>query len=91
MPAGIQLFDEAGNVIFDTGDRMGRVIGVITYAGGSTQLTQAISIPSGSSPFFYVTPNPGTTNFVGLPAVSMTSTQITYGPSDGCQIFWGAY
>ena len=36
MPMGIQAFDQNGNLIFDTTDRIGRVVGVVFTNGGSS-------------------------------------------------------
>lgn len=89
MPAGLQVWDATGHLIFDTPDRMGRIVGWIdAAANNSGSTTQSISIPTGCTPFWFALADLA---FYSLPDVTMTNTSITYGHCGPCRIFYGYY
>jgi len=85
MGAGLQVWDASGNLIFDTPDRMGRIVGsVATTAPGSITFT----VPAGCTPFWFACapPNPN-----GMGNVTYSGGKITWSGASIGTLFYGYY
>ena len=76
MPAGLQVWDASGNLIFDTGDRLSRRVASVAIAAGSTG---SVTVP-GSDPIWYYVSN---RNSVGnastyTPTITLSSRTISW-------------
>jgi len=89
MATGLRVWDASGNLIFDTPDRAGRIIGFATISAGSGSI--AISLPSGVRPFFVVTSFPSNIYNPQLTISSMTTSAINYTANATFQIMYGYY
>ncbi|NMW23136.1 hypothetical protein HFP05_01605 [Rhodanobacter denitrificans] len=79
MPAGLQVWDAAGNLIFDTGDRLSRRVASIAITAGATG---SVTVP-GSDPIWYYVSN---RNSVGnastyTPKITLSSRTISWVPN----------
>lgn len=81
MAQGLQVFDAAGNIIFDTSDRVGRVLGLIRINAGDTGsftptgFTNGQVFASFQRDQTWITGN--TSQFVGaLPVISISGNTI---------------
>ena len=52
MPAGLQIWDASGNLIFDTPTRCGRVLGTVTFGTMNGSVTNAQF--AAGTPFWFV-------------------------------------
>lgn len=83
MAQGLQVFDASGNVIFDTSDRVGRVLGLIRVNAGNsgsftvTGYTNGTIFASFQRDQTWITGN--TSQFVGaIPVVHVSGPTITW-------------
>lgn len=90
MGQGLRVWDASGTLVFDTPDRMARIVGSIAVNEGTGFQTLAISLPAGVQPFWFAT-GVSTNGVNQLPDVTMSLTSIKYGYSGSCVIFYGYY
>jgi hypothetical protein len=79
MPAGLQVWDASGNLIFDTGDRLSRRVASVAIAAGSTG---SVTVP-GTDPIWYYVSN---RNSVGnastyTPTITQSGRTISWVPN----------
>lgn len=91
MGAGLQVWDAAGNLIFDTPDRMGRIVNsTTTTAGVSGSLTY--TVPTGCTPFWFSTT---ASQLNGTPkvtvSVSGTTCTLSWAGGGATTIYYGYY
>jgi hypothetical protein len=55
MSQGLQVFDASGNIILDTSDRVGRILGVVDIIGGVNGSVTNAGF-SGHEPFWIASP-----------------------------------
>ena len=96
MPAGLQVWDAAGNLIFDTGDRAGRIIASINLpnSGGlatNVNATLNPAIPAGVQPFFVVTYYDPTIYQIALNVNSIGGSTVNYNSNGAFTIMYGYY
>lgn len=89
MPAGLQIWDAAADLILDGGDRISRVLAVITISGNGS--TSHGGLATGS-PFWMLMP----TTAGWPPVVSLSGTTLSWSypaglPSAGCNLVYGVY
>jgi len=82
MGAGLRVWDANGNIIFDTPDRMGRIVGVV----GTSALT--FTAPTGCTPYWFYS---GVPTITGIPSISVSGQTVNFPASDGKSIFYGYY
>lgn len=83
MGAGLQVWDASGNLIFDTPDRIGRIVGVVGASGFT------FTPPTGCTPFWFFSAAPSTGG--GIPNLTVSGNSITFPASDGKSIYYGYY
>ena len=99
MPQGLEVYDASGNLINTSESRFPKIVGVIQINGTDGQ--QSISIPSGSTPVYFLR-NMSNNIWYDMPYVTITNTQISweyrkYGsglPSNtkaNAKVSWGYY
>ena len=87
MGQGLQIWDASGNLIFDTPDRIGRIVGsVATTAGVSGSVT--FTIPTGCTPFWFSTT---ASQINGTPNISVSGGTISWSGGGATTIFYGYY
>lgn len=84
MGAGLQVWNAAGQLIFDTPDRMGRITGVVTVSSAGS-LT--IAVPTGCTPFWFLSGAPSQS---GVPSVSLSGNTLSWTAAPAT-IFYGYY
>lgn len=91
MGQGIQVFNAAGQLIFDTPDRLSRIIGKVVVAPGASG---SITLPTGYGDYyFFVWPSSGTTRYT--PVITLSGNTLSYSPATiwtpavECTIFYG--
>lgn len=87
MGAGLQVWDALGNLIFDTPDRVGRIVGTITTTAGGSG-SQAFTVPSGCTPFWFASNN---SRVYGCPSVTISGGTLSWSGGDATTIFYGYY
>lgn len=81
------MWNSSGVLIFDTPDRMGRIVGsVTTTAGGSG--SQTFTVPGGCAPFWFSTTD---SQINGTPKVSISGGTISWSGGGVTTIFYGYY
>lgn len=85
MPAGLQVWDASGNLIFDTPDRMGRIIG--EYSTGTSAGSLVVPAPAGTTVFWFVSR--------GLPtnatSLSVSGSTITWAAGGAINFYYGYF
>lgn len=93
MAQGLQIWDASGNLIFDTSDRISRVLGIVTItANVSGSVTN--SGFSGLSPFWFCIPLDYDTYMPEFTFTSGTNNLAWTWPQTGsadCRLIYGAY
>lgn len=87
MGAGLQVWNAAGQLIFDTPDRMGRIVGSLTTTSGGSG-SQTFTVPAGCTPFWFSTTS---SQIYGTPAVSISGGTISWSGGGASTIFYGYY
>jgi hypothetical protein len=94
MPQGIQVWDDAGNLILDTSTRAGGFLGSITVASGapySGSITEPLLAEG--TPFYFLQSSDGDYQ----PTVTISGTTLTwqknatYNPYWSGSIYYGVY
>jgi len=88
MGVGLQVWDASGNLIFDTPDRVGRIVGSFTTSG--TNGTQTFTVPAGCTGFWFVNA-PATVFGTDLPNVTIGGGTLTWACKAGVTIYYGCY
>lgn len=86
---GIQIWNEAGNLIVDASTRLGRIIEAINITTSTPSSTTVPLLVEGEGFSFYVTPNIG-----GSPAVVISGTTVSWSFPDSFSagvIYVGVY
>lgn len=84
MSAGLKVWDASGNLVFDTPDRMGRIVGSVNLpaVSGFPQTEATVSLPlacpSGTSPWMMIWSFESNVSQASLTVSTMTNTSITY-------------
>jgi hypothetical protein len=91
MAAGLQVWDASGNLIFDTPDRVGRIVGSLTTTAGGGG-SQNFTVPTGCTPFWFSNTD---SQINGTPAVSVsvsgTTCTVSWSGGGASTIFYGYY
>jgi hypothetical protein len=87
VPAGLQVWDASGNLIFDTPDRIGRIVGSITTTAGSSG-SVSFTVPSGCTPFWF---SSTAAQLGGSPKVTISGGTISWSAAGETTIFYGYY
>lgn len=96
MGQGLQVWDAAGNLVFDTADRAGRIIASINLpsSGGLATNVNAVlnpPIPAGVQPFFVVTYYNPAIYQIALHVNSLGGNTINYNSNGDFTIMYGYY
>ena len=93
MPQGLQIWDASGNLILDTSNRIGRVLGVVTLDGNTSSSETNDGLLTGT-PFYMVV-------FLGSfatysPTISIASNVISWTMPSGAagnfyRLVYGVY
>ena len=93
MPSGLQVWNAAGALVFDTPDRMSRIIGITTI--GATD-SGSIALPTGMGDYWWFTfPSDGTGFYT--PVITVSGSMLSYnpatifGPAKDCTLIYGVY
>ena len=86
MGAGLQVWDASGNLIFDTPDRVGRIVGSTTTSGSAGSVT--FTVPSGCTPFWFAS---CATGAAGMSNFSISGGTISWGVGVVTTLFYGYY
>lgn len=97
MPAALQVFDAAGNVIVDTSRRLGIFLGAVDT--GTADGSLAVPDFNKGTPFFFAQPLQAVGNMSLLPGVGLSGSSLVWsfvGGVSGSQrlsvrIFYGVY
>jgi hypothetical protein len=93
MGVGLQVWNASGTLVFDTGDRMSRVLGsfVATAAGSGS-----ITLPTGVGSYWYIVfPSSGSSYYA--PVITISGNTLSWSPSTlftpavDCTILYGVY
>lgn len=93
MPQGLQIFNASGQIIFNTEDRLTRLLGFQIISGNGSIVVPALAT---GTPFFFVhlingTGNPLTT----YPRPSISGTTISWltqsTPYTSAELYYGVY
>ena len=91
MGTGLQIWDAAGHLIFDTPDRCGRIVGTTTTTA-NTSGSVNFTVPTGCTPYWFSSAPP---SVYGTPNVSFTvsGTTVTLSWVGGgaTTLFYGYY
>ena len=93
MGRGLQVWNAAGQLVFDTPDRASRVIGSITVPAGTSG--GSIALPTGYGDYWFHIQNLSGTRYSCN--VSISGNTLTYGqsplwtPTADCLVIYGAY
>lgn len=91
MPQGLQIFDAAGNVIFDTNVRAGRVLGVASVVAATAGSVTNAGLATGTP--FWAFQTTTTSYFTAAPTISVSGTTLSWGAEAGAagNIVYGVY
>lgn len=90
MPAGLQVWDAAGNLIFDTADRAGRVLGSVTTTTGAAGSITNAALSQGT-PFALVEPLDTLAAGDYVPVATFGGTTMSWTAGYACLILYGVY
>lgn len=76
MPQGLQVWDPAGNLIFDTNDRIGRVLGAVQTGTSAGDVVNA-GLATGT-PFVIVQKIGAIADAFKIPTVSISGTTLSW-------------
>lgn len=75
MAQGLQIWDENGNLVFDTNDRITKVLGSIAVQNSGSA---PFIILQGNTPFFIFAPTSWDIVNLGVPSIGVQNGQITW-------------
>ena len=79
------MWNAAGVLIFDTPNRMGRIVGVVTTDGNAGSVV--IPVPAGCTPLWFTS---GAPSISGIPSVSLSGNTLSWTAAPAT-IFYGYY
>lgn len=86
MGAGLQVWNASGQLIFDTPDRMGRIVGSATTGTSAGSLN--FPIPAGCTGFWFASGIPG---IGGMPSISLSGGTLSWTAAANTTIFYGYF
>lgn len=87
MGAGLQVWNAAGQLVFDTPDRIGRIVGVVNATANSAG-SVTYTVPSGCTPFWF---SSTVQDLTGIPSVTISGATISWSSAAATTIFYGYY
>lgn len=95
MPAGLRVWNAAGQLILDTNDRVSRIVGTLNLPDGHAAGSISNAAFGVGTPFAAVLLAERWDNSTGqaktLTQASISGTTINYSAGDKCTIIYGTY
>lgn len=91
MGVGLQVWNAAGQLIFDTPDRVGRIVGSFLTGGTyGTSGTVNFTVPAGCTGFWF-TNAPATVFATDLPNVTISGGVLSWACQASTTVYYGYY